>query len=66
MTDPLAEQFVRAVGGERVRRVALYVPEEQVERAWESLARDYGSLGAYLTDQALVALEADARRQLAP
>ena len=44
----VAQQFVIAVGGSRIRRVALYVGDADAERAWESLERDYKGLAEIL------------------
>ena len=66
LDHPLAEAFVRAVGGERIRRAALYVSDETAERMWQALARDYEGMRGSLADAAFAALPASEHRELTP
>ena len=61
--QPLAQAFVTAVGGERIRRVVLYTPETDIERAWDALGRDYRGLEPLLIDTQFTVLEAGAERR---
>ena len=67
MSDPIAIAFVQAVGGERIRRLALYEADEYVERGWDQLSRDYQGLAVNLTTRAFERLdEPDAAGALGP
>lgn len=67
LSDPIAIAFVQAVGGERIRRLALYEADEYVERGWDQLSRDYQGLAVNLTTRAFERLdEPDAAAALGP
>lgn len=61
-TEGVVAEFVALVGGERIRRAVLYLPDVQAEIAWKALAEDYGRLEPTLIDRALGAPQ---RRALA-
>lgn len=62
--SPVIVPFVQAVGGERIRRVVLYTEESMIERAWQSLERDYTSLETALMDAAFASIEQTRRQEL--
>jgi hypothetical protein len=64
LSEPFSVAFTEAVGGERIRRLVLYTADEYVERAWDSLARDYQGLAASLTRRAFVSLDSAEQAKL--
>jgi len=59
--EGVVSEFVALVGGERIRRTVLYLPDDAAERAWSALQGDYEKLQPKLIDRAL---GAPARRAL--
>ena len=50
--EGVVAEYVTLVGGERIRRAALYLSDDLAERTWQGLERDYEKLTPTLVDRA--------------